>query len=236
MPEHWFEPLADHMGSAYLRYSFTKGTEQEVTSLIDALGLRPGMTLLDVGCGPGRHTNEFARRGLLAHGVDISDRFVAIAAAAGVPGASFAREDARSLSFVGQYDAAISLCQGAFGLLGTDVENIAVLDGMARSLRPSGRIALTAFSSYFRVKYQNDTDFDAVSGVSHEHTELRNEQGQIAPAELWTTCFTPRELRLLFATVGLRIDEMWSVEPGGYHRSVPTVESPEFLVLGTKLG
>ena len=46
---HWFEPLADHMGPAYLRYSFTKGTVQEIDFLVDALGLVPGMRVLDVG-------------------------------------------------------------------------------------------------------------------------------------------------------------------------------------------
>jgi hypothetical protein len=25
--DHWFEPVADHLGGAYLRYSFTKGTD-----------------------------------------------------------------------------------------------------------------------------------------------------------------------------------------------------------------
>ena len=44
---HWFEPLAEFMGPAYLRYSFTKGTEQEVGFLVDALGLETaqGLTL-----------------------------------------------------------------------------------------------------------------------------------------------------------------------------------------------
>ena len=28
---HWFEPIADHLGPAYLRYSFTKGTAQELS-------------------------------------------------------------------------------------------------------------------------------------------------------------------------------------------------------------
>ena len=62
---HWFEAVADHLGPAYLRYSFTYGTEQEVTFLVDALGLAAGMQ----GCsmsvvGPGRHALALARRGI----------------------------------------------------------------------------------------------------------------------------------------------------------------------------
>ena len=53
--DHWFEDLADHLGPAYLRYSFTYGTEQEVDFLVSELGLPPGSRILDVGCGPGRH-------------------------------------------------------------------------------------------------------------------------------------------------------------------------------------
>jgi len=70
--DHWFEDLADHLGSAYLRYSFTKGTGQEVSFLVEELGLEPGMRVLDVGCGPGRHTVALGHRGLLALGVDIT--------------------------------------------------------------------------------------------------------------------------------------------------------------------
>ena len=39
MSNHWFEPIAEHLGAAYLRYSFTKGTEQEVAFLVEVLGL-----------------------------------------------------------------------------------------------------------------------------------------------------------------------------------------------------
>src|SRR5262245_47925593 len=86
-PDHWFEPIADHLGGAYLRYSFTKGTAQEVSFLVEALGLEPGMRVLDVGCGPGRHALALAGRGIEVVGIDISRRFVDLATAAGVAGA-----------------------------------------------------------------------------------------------------------------------------------------------------
>ena len=60
MNRHWFEDIAEFLGPAYLRYSFTKGTEQEVGFLVDALDLGPGSRVLDVGCGPGRHALSFA--------------------------------------------------------------------------------------------------------------------------------------------------------------------------------
>ena len=114
--DHWFEDLADHLGDAYLRYSFTKGTEQEVGFLVEALGLEPGMRVLDVGCGPGRHAHALGRRGIEVHGVDISERFVELARRDAPAGVTFERLDARALPFDAEFDAALSLCQGAFGL------------------------------------------------------------------------------------------------------------------------
>ena len=242
---HWFEDVADHLGAAYLRYSFTKGTDQEVDFLIGALSLSPGARILDVGCGPGRHAHAFARRGFDVVGVDISERFIALARDATPPGAPvrFERADARSLEFDSEFDAVISLCQGAFGLSGGDGSegsldpDRAVLDGMARALRPGGRLALSAFSAYFQVRYLGESDsFDAEQGVHHEHTAVRDEEGREAPVEAWTTCFTPRELRLMAEAAGLRPDHVWAVTPGDYAARPPDIEHPEFLLVATKPG
>ncbi len=238
-PHHWFEPIADHLGRAYLRYSFTKGTEQEVAFLVDALALEPGMRVLDVGCGPGRHAHALARRGLEVVGVDISQRFVTLAAEDAPPGATFQRADARVLAFEAEFDAAISLCQGAFGLTGgpgapLDGDGV-VLAGMARALRPGGRLAVSAFSAYFQLRYLEDHDrFDAEAGVNHERTEVRDEDGAVAEVDLWTTCFTPRELRLLAAAAGLRVEHLWSVTPGAYRADPPSTDRPELLLVACR--
>jgi cyclopropane fatty-acyl-phospholipid synthase-like methyltransferase len=237
--EHWFEPLAEHMGSAYLRYSFTKGTEQEVQFLVAELGLVPGMRVLDVGCGPGRHSLALAARGIAVHGIDISQTFVDIAtanaaAAGGAAPATFERRDARALNGIGAFDAVICLCQGAFGLMTAAGDDLVVLRGMAAALRPGGRLALSAFSSYFAVRYHEAAEFDADTGVSHERTEIRSEAGAVREVSLWTGCYTPRELRLLAGASGLRVDRISSVEPGAYGNDAPSTESPEFLVLATR--
>ena len=240
---HWFEDVADHLGGAYLRYSFTKGTDQEVGFLVDCLGLAPGARILDVGCGPGRHAHDLGRRGFEVVGVDISERFVALARQATPAGlaVTFERADARALEYDAEFDAVISLCQGAFGLSGgACVESLdpdrAVLDGIARALRPAGRLALSAFSAYFQVRFLGEADsFDAERGVNHERTAVRNEDGVEVPADLWTTCFTPRELRLMAEAAGLRADHLWSVTPGDYAARPPDIEHPEFLLLATKV-
>jgi SAM-dependent methyltransferase len=252
---HWFEDVADHLGPAYLRYSFTMGTAQEVEFLVGALGLEPGMRVLDVGCGPGRHAVALAGRGIEVVGVEISERFVevgrALAEQEGVGHlVEFHRADAREMVGDPRFDTAagaravdgaISLCQGAFGLGGPadpgDPQNLApdtaVLAGIHAALAPGGRVAVSAFSSYFQAKWLEGNDtFDAATAVNHETTELRDEGGRRVDADLWTTCYTPRELRLLAERAGLAVDRVLSVTPGAYLEQPPSLETPEFLLVG----
>ena len=231
--EHWFEPIAEHLGSAYLRYSFTKGTDQEVAFLVDHLGLGPGARVLDVGCGPGRHAHALARNGIEVVGVDISERFVDLARRDAPDGATFVRTDARHLSFDAEFDAAISLCQGAFGLVGPGADED-VLAGMVRAVVPGGRIVVSAFSAYFSARHQTEAVLDADSATVTEATEVRDEEGTPMAVELHTTVYTPRELRFLADRVGLIDAVVHSVEPGAYRTGPPTADTAEFLLIGTR--
>jgi SAM-dependent methyltransferase len=239
-PEHpgdpFFERVAARLGKNYLRYSFTKGTQQEVSFLLDILDLAAGARLLDVGCGPGRHAIEFARAGLAVTGVDVSREFLDIAAenarAAGV-GAGFFVCDARRMPFDDEFDAVISLCQGGFGLMGDD--DSLVLRRMAESARSGGRVVVTAANAYFVASHVPEgAKLDAESGILYERTAVMGENGSQEEVDLWTSVYSPRELKLLAIGVGLLPEQVWGVDPGDYAQRQPDTERAELMLVARK--
>lgn len=232
----YFEELGDKLGRSYLRYAFTKGTEQEVAFLLELLDLAPGARVLDVGCGPGRHAVGLAKAGLAVTGVDVSSRFLELAAeaarAAGVA-ASFFEVDARRMPFDDEFDAVISICQGGFGLMGTD--DPLVLRRMMEAAKRGAPVVLTAFSSLFEARHpRENATLDPDSGTVHEVTRITPEEGQDEEVDLWTGVYTPRELRLLAIGTGLVPEEVWSVEPGDFVRRPPDLEHPELMLVARK--
>jgi SAM-dependent methyltransferase len=234
--EPFFERVATRLGENYLRYSFTKGTKQEVKFLLETLALPPGARVLDVGCGPGRHAIEFAKAGYAVTGVDVSQRFLDIAAARarseGV-GAGFFVCDARRMPFEDEFDAVVSLCQGGFGLMGDD--DSLVLRRMAEAARSGGRVVVTGVNAYFVASHVPEgAELDADSGVLHERTTIKGEDGSNEEVELWTSVYTPRELKLLAIGVGLLPEEVWAVDPGDYARREPDTERAELMLVARK--
>jgi ubiquinone/menaquinone biosynthesis C-methylase UbiE len=121
------------------------GMSEEVRIARLLLGLSPGDVVLDVACGPGNFSREFARAvgntGLVV-GIDASrtmlERGAAELRAAGLANLGLIRGDATRLPFDdASFDA---VC--CFAALHLFADPFGGLDEMRRVLRPGGRIAL----------------------------------------------------------------------------------------------
>jgi ubiquinone/menaquinone biosynthesis C-methylase UbiE len=168
--------------------------------------------------------------------VDVSERLLQVAADAardaGVA-ASYFEVDARQMPFDDEFDAVVSICQGGFGLMGDD--DSVVLKRMAEAVKPSGRVVVTAFSALYEAKLQRpEAEFDVDSGVVHERSKIRSEDGLEEEVDLWTSVYTPRELKLMAIGVGLVPEDVYSIDPGDFARRPPDLEHAEFLLVARR--
>jgi cyclopropane fatty-acyl-phospholipid synthase-like methyltransferase len=188
---------------------FTKNTQAEVDFLCELLNLKPDMSVLDVGCGTGRHSIELARRGVSMTGIDLSagmlDEAKRNAKRAGVD-VRLIQCDAKTFSTDDEFDAVICLCEGAFGLLGASDDPIeqplAILRNVAAAMKDGARCVFTVLSAYRLVRMHGQ---DAVESGAFDPIALA-ERSEIANEEMphiREKGFVPTELTLLFRMAGL---------------------------------
>ncbi len=136
--ERWWRPAWGRL----LKGALAGGMRDEHRIARLLLGLTPGDGVLDVACGPGNFTREFAQivgPGGLAVGIDASATMLARAVADTPAGqVAYVRGDAEALPFRdASFDA---VC--CFAALNLFADADAALDHMTRVLTPGGRIAI----------------------------------------------------------------------------------------------
>lgn len=119
-----------------------KATPKEVDHLLRLLDLAPGAAVLDLGCGPGRHALELARRGYRVTGVDRTKLYLdeARAQAGNLP-VEFVGADMREFCRPQAYAGVVNLFS-SFGYFEDRNDNVQVLVNMYRSLQPGGTAVL----------------------------------------------------------------------------------------------
>ena len=136
----WFE---EWFGEEYLHlYPHRDDAEaDQVAALLRrTIPWRPGIRILDVGCGAGRHARALMRAGARVAGLDLSACLLERARAEGA--ASLIRADMRALPVRdGAMDLTVNLFT-SFGYFADDAEHAAALTGMVRTVRPGGWFAL----------------------------------------------------------------------------------------------
>lgn len=136
-----YEPIWRPILGRGLLGLLSMGKQRERRAVLGTLGVLPGETVIDVGCGPGNYTELLARQsgdGLVV-GVDAAEAMLAAAVRrVGRENAAFVRADACALPFAaGAFDIACSV-----GAVHMTAKPMAALQEMVRVLKPGGRIAV----------------------------------------------------------------------------------------------
>ncbi len=138
----WFEDEDFWITYAPLMFDEVRWAEikTSVDSILELAPIEPGSPVLDVCCGVGRHTSEFARRGYKVTGVDITQAYLDAAkeTSVGTPlQPELIHQDARK--FV--RPKAFSLCLNlftSFGYFNDPDDDILMLHNCAKNLMPGG--------------------------------------------------------------------------------------------------
>lgn len=240
MPKNEWQDFFDQHAAIYAENIFTKNTSEEIEFLLEELALEPGARVLDVGCGTGRHAIELARRGFALTGVDLSEGMLAKAAeaaeTAGVQ-VELVHADATEFSRPDVFDAAICLCEGAFGLLGSGDDPtgqpLAILRNVAASLKPGARAVFTVLSGAKMLRQHSNDDvaagaFDPMTMTESSSQAPIEGASEIAIRERG---FVPPELRLLFEVAGFEVSALWGGTAGSWRRQPLDLDEFEIMVV-----
>lgn len=123
------------------RWEQAAGEVEQVCKLID---IPKGGAVLDVGCGPGRHALEFAKRGYRVTGIDAIAPFLDEAKAKAAErklDVEFVRADMREFRRDGGFDAAVNMLT-TFGYFDDPNDDRRVIENIFASLKPSGTFVM----------------------------------------------------------------------------------------------
>jgi SAM-dependent methyltransferase len=142
MPKHDYSP---EWYSIFLDTIAGPQTDTEVAFITRQLPLETHPRILDVCCGPGRHSNALARLGYNILGIDNNAEQIARATASAPSNATFHTHDMRDLtSLGGAFDGVINMW-ASFGYF-DEATNERILCDMAQRLRIGGRAIIDVYN------------------------------------------------------------------------------------------
>ena len=205
--------------------------DRSVNWMIEMLGLQPGDSILDLGCGPGLYTSRFARAGLQVTGVDYSRRSIEYAT-------EYAKENKLDIHYryqnylelkdENQYQAAF-LIYGDFCPLNPE-QRSRLLKNIHRALKPNGKFVLDVTTREHRKKYGAKNSWRAMqSGFWKPGPHLVLEEGFDYPEQSiwldqytvieadgncsiyrnWFQDYTPESIQAELSQAGFSVESFW---------------------------
>jgi len=218
---------------------------EEVEGVISLLELKPGMTVLDMPCGPGRHSLELARRGFVVTGVDRTASFIGEARQrAQTEGLSveFVQADMREFRRQEAFDGAVNLFT-SFGYFEDPAEDRKVLENFFVSLKPEGVLLVDVrgketLARDFRPRDWMEQDGalileerEVIEGWSRIRTRwIVIRDGAREEFSLTLRLYSGAELKALMEEVGFREVELY----GDFHGNPYGPEAKRLIAVGRR--
>jgi len=250
----WYESLFENYGQKYDKECFVQGTLGECDFIEQEIGRDKSLRIIDVGCGTGRHSIELTKRGYQITGIDLSESQLKRAREkAGEQDLQivFEKHDARNLPFVGEFDLAIMLCEGAFSLMETDEMNFEILKNVTKALKDDGKLIFTTLNGLFplyhsvekfitseneesNVTYKSKT-FDLMTFRNQSLLTVEDDLGNKKELKCDERYYVPSEITWLLKSLGYKKIEIFGAKLGAFSRKDKlTTEDFEMLVIGQK--
>jgi len=236
--EQWYELLFENYAHKYDKECFVQGTLGECDFIEKEIKQDKSLKILDIGCGTGRHAIELAKRSYNVAGVGLSDDHIERAREkaqeAGVT-IGFQIQDARNLSFGGEFDPAIMLCEGGFSLMETDEMNFEILKNATKALKSKGKLIFTTLNGLFPLFHSvkefyesarkegrsqcNDCPFDLMAFRDHNTVVLEDDLGNKKELKCNERYYVPGEISRMLKTLGFVKIEIFGAKLGAYSRN-----------------
>ncbi len=250
----WYEELFENYADKYDNESFTQGTIGECDFIEKEINFNKALTILDIGCGTGRHAIELSKRGYSVTGIDLSEsqlKQAKLKASRENMNIVFQKQDARNLHFSNEFDLAIMLCEGGFSLMETDEMNFQILQNAANALKPNGKLIFTTLNGLFPLFHSvkefmdskteedaatyNNHSFDLMTFRDHNITHIVDDFGNKKQLACNERYYVPSEITWLLKSLNFKTIDIFGAKLGSFSRSEKlTTEDFEMLVIAEK--
>ena len=240
----WYEDWFDSDAYELVYHQRDLSDARRLADLIERT-VRPasGATILDVGCGRGRHSRILAARGYAVTGVDLSERALATARRRAEEeglDVRFQQADMRDLPFEAAFDGVVNLFT-TFGYFEEEEDHARAIREMAQALKPNGWLVQDFLNAPYALAHLVSKDEREVDGIRiaqrrwEEEGRLNKEITLRRNGDAHTFTESVRLLTLadferMYHMAGLGLDARFGDYDGGAH----TPTSPRLILVARK--
>jgi SAM-dependent methyltransferase len=221
---------------------------KEAVFVKKALELKAGARVLDLCCGPGRHSVPLAQHGFDVTSLDLNPAYLQLArhaAEAGNVSIKTVVADMREIPFENYFDAIVNM-YSSFGYLECEAEDARVLDSAAKASKPGGRLFLDMLNREWAVAnyIQNDwhsgedgtlyverRDLDLATSRMHVHFTIVGPNGARRESVGHNIrLYTLTEMTRLLERAGMRVTAVF----GGFDGETYAINTRRMILCARK--